>query len=158
MEIGIISDTHNHLPEKAEKLLRGVEYILHAGDVGGYHIIEKLAAIAPVQAVCGNTDLYTVASVLSAQLRFTLDGIRVLMKHDIGHLRFFASRLQGVNKDERPDLVVFGHTHRPVYEKVYNTYFVNPGSVSKPRGGFPCSLVRMSLRNGKIIDHQLIEV
>jgi hypothetical protein len=158
MEIGIISDTHNQLPEKAEKLLRGVEYILHAGDVGGYHIIEKLAAIAPVQAICGNTDLYTVASVLSAQLRFTLEGIRVLMKHDIGNLRFFASRIQSVNKDEIPDLVVFGHTHRPVYEKVYNTYFVNPGSASKPRGGFPCSLVRMRLQNGKIAGHRLIEI
>lgn len=150
MEIGIISDTHNQLSEKAEKLLRGVEYIFHAGDVGGYHIIEKLAAIAPVQAICGNTDLYTVASVLPAQLRVTLDGIKVLIKHDIGHLRFFASRMKSVNKEEMPDLVVFGHTHRPVYEKVYNTCFVNPGSASKPRGGFPCSLVRMKLLGGKL--------
>ncbi len=56
MKIGIISDTHNFLDPKIPRLLEGVEHILHAGDVGSQSIILQLEAIAPTNAVSGNTD------------------------------------------------------------------------------------------------------
>src|ERR671934_543327 len=61
MRIGVVADTHHpeflpDLPERLFELLEGVELILHAGDVGGRETLERLARIAPVQAVRGDHD------------------------------------------------------------------------------------------------------
>jgi len=56
MRIGVISDTHGLLSYEAEKALRRVDLILHAGDVGNQQILERLKTIAPVFAVRGNVD------------------------------------------------------------------------------------------------------
>ena len=57
MLIGVISDTHGLLRPEAVEALRGVEHILHAGDVGDIAILEKLSEIAPVTAIRGNVDV-----------------------------------------------------------------------------------------------------
>ena len=56
MRVGVISDTHGLLRPEAEKALRGMDLILHAGDVGNPQILERLKTIAPVFAVRGNVD------------------------------------------------------------------------------------------------------
>ncbi|NTU59706.1 MAG: metallophosphoesterase family protein, partial [Deltaproteobacteria bacterium] len=54
--VGLISDTHGLLRPEALDALRGVDRILHAGDVGGLAVLDALAQLAPVTAVRGNTD------------------------------------------------------------------------------------------------------
>ena len=56
MVIGVISDTHGLLRPEALAALRGVEHILHAGDVGDIGILDTLREIAPVTAIRGNVD------------------------------------------------------------------------------------------------------
>ena len=56
MRIGVISDTHNFFDPQIPKMFAGVEHILHAGDIGQLQILQELEQIAPVTAVCGNTD------------------------------------------------------------------------------------------------------
>lgn len=56
MRIGIIADTHGVLHPRVQDVFAGVDHILHAGDVGGAHILDALRAIAPVTAVAGNND------------------------------------------------------------------------------------------------------
>ncbi|HEX3473155.1 MAG TPA: metallophosphoesterase family protein, partial [Silvibacterium sp.] len=56
MLVGVISDTHGLLRPEAVAALRGVEHILHAGDVGEAAILDQLGQIAPVMAIRGNID------------------------------------------------------------------------------------------------------
>jgi len=156
MEIGIISDTHNQLPEKIGQIFKGVDLILHAGDIGYSHILESLSKIASVEGVYGNTDLYTVSSILPSRLTLNLEGMSVFMKHDIGNIKIYHAKLRSIHRELIPDMIVFGHTHKPLFEKIQHTYYINPGSASKPRGGSPCSVMRLNISAGMITDHQLI--
>lgn len=129
---------------------------MHAGDIGNSHILESLSTIASVEGVYGNTDLYTVSSILPSRLNLNLEGMSVFMKHDIGNIKIYNAKLRSIHKELIPDIVVFGHTHKPQFEKIQRTYFINPGSASKPRGGIPCSVMRLSISAGMIKDYLLI--
>ena len=66
MLIGVISDTHGLLRPEALAALRGVEHILHAGDVGDIAILDALREIAPVTAIRGNVDVAGACAELPA--------------------------------------------------------------------------------------------
>src|ERR1700760_1382369 len=80
--LGIISDTHGLLRPEALEALRGVDHILHAGDVGDIRILETLSKIAPVTALRGNIDVYGECSRLPATEVATLYGHSFYMLHD----------------------------------------------------------------------------
>jgi putative phosphoesterase len=157
-EIGIISDTHNHLPKEINQLFDGVDIIFHAGDIGNSPILQQLHDIAPTQAIYGNMDLYTLSSVLPAQVSVKIEEFQILMQHNIGNLFNFYWKLRNKKPEPFPDIVIFGHTHRPVYESIEETLFINPGSASQARGGFAASVMRLELAQGKILHHTLIEI
>jgi putative phosphoesterase len=158
MDIGLISDTHNQLPENINHLFKDVDIILHAGDIGYSHILENLSKIAAVEGVYGNTDLYTVSSILPSRLDLKLEGLNIFIRHDIGDINFYYAKLKSIKKELMPDIIIFGHTHRPFFKKIQRTYFINPGSASKSREGIPCSVMRLSISKGKVTDHQLIAI
>jgi uncharacterized protein len=79
--IGLISDTHGLLRPACTTRSRGVELILHAGDVVGDEILDELALIAPVQAVYGNCDAR--GSAASGAARPRMGGVRIHVSH--GH-------------------------------------------------------------------------
>ncbi len=137
MKIGIISDTHNFLDPKIPRLLEGVEHILHAGDVGSQSIILQLEAIAPTNAVSGNTDdpgmNYRATEVVS------LAGRKFLVHH-IVNPQALSEDLQNRIARERPDVIVFGHTHKPFSATVGGTLFFNPGYAGKSRFGMQRSV------------------
>lgn len=129
MKIGLISDTHGFLDPKVPKLFAGVEHILHAGDIGYASIILELEEIAPVTAVLGNTDVglhYRETEVVN------LDGRKFLVHHivDVQHP---AEGIRNRITKEKPDVVVFGHTHKPFNRKLKGTLYFNPGYAGKPR-------------------------
>lgn len=129
MKIGIISDTHNYLDPKVEKIFSGVEHILHAGDVGQPKIILELEQIAPVTAVLGNTDSDTTLRQTEV---VELAGRKFLIHHIVdpgSPSDIFQSRFDLV----KPDVVVFGHTHRQFNQMVGKTLFLNPGPACKKR-------------------------
>ena len=80
--LGLISDTHGLVRPGVYDALKGVELILHAGDVGGSEILDELRLIAPVKAVFGNTDPPDVAD-LSEQVVINVGGLRIHVSH--GH-------------------------------------------------------------------------
>ena len=47
--IGVISDTHGLYRPEISEIFNGVDYIIHAGDVGGIWVLDKLKEIAPVR-------------------------------------------------------------------------------------------------------------
>jgi len=86
LTIGVISDTHGLVRPEALAALRGVNRILHAGDVGSPEVLEALSAIAPVTAVRGNNDKGAWAKALPASVSVNLGSHVVLVLHDLSDL------------------------------------------------------------------------
>lgn len=131
MKIGVISDTHGWLDPKVLELLAGVGHILHAGDIGPDAIIGELETIAPVTAVIGNTDTSSAFRLTEA---VTLAGRKFLVHHIVDPYAL-KEELQLRVARERPDVVVFGHTHKAYCETSNGVLFFNPGSAGKPKFG-----------------------
>jgi len=137
MKIGIISDTHNFFDPQIPRLLAGVEHILHSGDIGLPRILFQLEEIAPVTAVSGNTDdpgfHYPLTEVLQlAQTKFLLH--HIVNPHSIQEV------LQHRIDLEKPDVVVFGHSHKPFCERRDGVLFFNPGYAGRSRFALPRSV------------------
>ena len=136
MKVGLISDTHNHLDPRIPALFTGVDHILHAGDIGLPWLIAQLEVIAPVTAVVGNTD---TALALKETEIVQLGGCKFLIHH-IVDVRSPAGLIRQRIALEEPDVVVFGHTHKPCSERIGGTLYINPGYAGRPRFGLARSL------------------
>jgi putative phosphoesterase len=132
VRIGIISDTHNYLDPKVLKAFEGVGHILHAGDIGLPRLISELEAIAPVSAVSGNTD---DPGLKYADTRLIELGRHRFLLHHIINPHAPAAPIQDRILHERPEVVVFGHTHKPFCERINGILFFNPGYAGKSRFG-----------------------
>ena len=151
--IGILSDNHGDWLPHIAKALSEVDAIIHAGDIGPYHIISAMEAIAPTTAVLGNTD---GDMPINERATTTLGGKKFFVQHIVEPHRLEAPLRKRLNH-AKPDVVVFGHTHKPFCETVGGILFLNPGSVTRPRGQFPPSLVRMTI-DGSEVKTEFIEL
>ena len=146
MKIGVISDTHGFLDPRVEKIFKGVDHILHAGDIGDPVIELELKLIAPVTVVLGNTDMglhYPLTAVLSlAEKKFLV--------HHIVNPHLLSPEMAASVATEKPDAVVFGHTHRAFAETVGGVFYFNPGYSGKPKPGAERSVAILHLENGEI--------
>ena len=133
MKIGVIADTHNHIPEKVFEIFSGVDLIIHAGDIGQDTILTNLHTIAPVRAVFGNMDHYPLVSNLKRMDIFQFEECRICLVHIIGSHKTFAYEL--FKQNIKVDVVIHGHTHRAEDVVFNNIRFLNPGSSSQPRSG-----------------------
>lgn len=137
MRIGVLSDTHNFFAPQIPRLFAGVDHILHAGDIGQPSIIHALEEIDPVTAVAGNTDEPGFRYPLIKTVE--LGGFRFLLNH-IVNPHSPEDSLRERLQQEQPDVVVFGHTHKPFCERLHGALFFNPGSAGKSRFGLPRTL------------------
>ena len=129
MKIGLISDTHGFLDPKIPEIFDGVDHILHGGDVGPYTLLLELQAIASVTAVLGNTDTFLNLKLTEvAQL-----GGRKFLIHHIVNPHALTDDLKDRIAREKPDVVLFGHTHKPFCETVGGILFFNRGYAGKQR-------------------------
>ena len=146
MKLGVISDTHNFLDPRIPGIFKGVDHILHAGDVGMPFILLELEQIAPVTAVLGNTDsCLTLWETEVAELA----GKNFLIHHivDPSHLSEVARRRITLAK---PDVVVFGHTHKAFHQQIGDILYLNPGYAGKPRFAQPRSVAILHCKEGPI--------
>ncbi len=152
IRIGLISDTHipsagKQLPDLVAELLWGVDLIIHAGDITVPSVLDWLEGIAPVVAAQGNEDTGLMDRRIAPSLIMQTRWGRIAAVHDLCYAdmpvreslaRFFRSPV---------DVVVHGHTHEPMVERVGSVLVVNPGSASFPnnRRDLPGSLGILTL-------------
>jgi putative phosphoesterase len=136
MKIGVISDTHNFFDPRIRTLFTGVEHILHGGDIGLPWVIMELESIAPVTAVLGNND----AGLDFKETEVIQLGGRKFLVHHIVDVHRPSDVVKRRITREIPDVVVFGHSHKPFNEVVDKTLYFNPGYAGKPRFGQPRSV------------------
>ena len=146
MKIGVISDTHNFFDPRIPDLFEGVEHIIHAGDVGTSAILTELEQIAPVTAVSGNTDSMLPLKEIEV---FELGRHKFLLQHIVQpHTPavLWSDRVQR----EKPDAIVFGHTHKPFNQTIEGIWYFNPGYAGKTRFGMERSVAVLHFQRGKI--------
>ena len=138
--LGVISDTHGLLRPEAVEALRGVDRILHGGDVGAPEILKELETIAPVTAVRGNVDGGAWSRQLPLGEVIEVDGISIYMLHILEKLDL---------KPEAAGLraVVYGHSHVPKIEEKNGVLYFNPGSAGPRRFKLPVTVGKLIVEN-----------
>jgi len=148
--IGVISDTHGLLRPEAIEALQGSDFIIHAGDIGKQNIIDVLSEIAPVTAVRGNVDKgdfglqYPISEVLKVEDAY----IYILHTSQELDLDPNAAGFQ---------VVVTGHTHKPVIENNNGVIYLNPGSAGPKRFSLPTTIATLVV-SGAEVAAEIIEL
>ncbi len=148
--VGIIADTHGLLPTTAVKALKGVDLIIHAGDVGSADVLKELKTIAPVVAVRGNMDKVQSLRKLPETEAVEVADVLLYVIHDIHRLDIALS-------ESGFDAVIHGHLHCPSVAENSGVLFLNPGSAAQPRRNFPASLALLHIR-GNSIETQIVDI
>ncbi len=143
MLVGLISDTHGLIRAEALAALAGVELILHAGDVGSFAVLRELQGIASVHAVVGNTDDPILG--LPPQVNLTLGALSIHMSH--GH-EAGSPTPDNLVRRYSADVIVYGHTHKPLIATRGKTLIVNPGAAGARRFNLQPSVGLLRLDKG----------
>jgi len=129
------------------EVFREVDHILHGGDIGNWDLIVELQALAPVTAVYGNTDGFDIRAKVPQVAELELDGFPIVITHGDQ----FGSPTPATLHEAFPraDIIIFGHSHRPLLDLVDKTVTVmNPGGAGAPRFGIPPSVGILELEPG----------
>ena len=150
MKILAVSDTHGR-DEKLEQVVereKPFDYLIHCGDVEGREFFIEALADCPCTIVAGNNDFF---SDLPREDEIVLEGHKIMVTH--GHNYGVSMDLYGISEEAAArecEIVLFGHTHKPVIEKKNGVLVINPGSVSFPRQeGRKPSYAILNLEEGK---------
>jgi hypothetical protein len=130
MIIGVLSDTHSlNIPAPVLDRFKSVDLIIHSGDICDTHTLKLLKKLAPVKAVQGNMDEMAVKKVLPVRELIDCEGIRIGVTHGhIGDGREALKNAMSAFKDDKMDVVIYGHSHHALNEKIGSTLYFNPGS------------------------------
>jgi len=151
MKIGVISDTHNFLDPKIPDLFKGVNHILHAGDIGLPWVLAELELIAPVTAVAGNTDDPALRYAPSKIVE--LAGRKFFIQH-IVHPQDEEERRQRHFAGQRLDAVIFGHTHKRFCETLDGVLYLNPGYAGRSKLGLERSAALLHCEENSVrVEH-----
>jgi putative phosphoesterase len=144
MLLGLISDTHDYFDPRLPEVFAGVDRILHAGDICSHRVLSQLEAIAPVTAVLGNNDF---GMDLPDTELVEVSSFRILARH-IVRPDALTPLVRERIEVERPDMVLFGHSHQRCDEVRDGRRFVNPGYAGKPRFNLRRSVALVGLGSG----------
>lgn len=133
MRILIVSDTHKKHKNLEEILEREspIDLMIHLGDAEGYEDYIAELAGCPLEIVAGNNDFF---SNLDREKELQIGKYKVLITH--GHYYYVSAGVEDLKKEalgREMDIVMFGHTHRPLLDYSRGIVTLNPGSVSYPR-------------------------
>lgn len=127
----MLSDTHGLLDSFILKYTAEADEIWHAGDIGGNKVLQSLEQIGkPIRGVFGNIDGQEIRSVFPEILKFTLEGVNVLMTHIGGYPEHYPSKIKSLITSIKPSIFICGHSHilRVIYDKDLKVLTLNPGA------------------------------
>jgi len=167
MRVGLLSDTHIPiaepvLPSAITEAFRGVDLILHAGDIYTLTVLDELQRIAPVLAAMGDDDYVNMLADdrMKQEHILKLHGLRLQLIHErpYSYISVSGQSRHSAGQDiyDAPDIVVFGHEHRAVVQRDGDILFINPGSPTFPdycRG--PGTVAILNIDSGEVQVHIL---
>ena len=130
MIIGVLSDTHSlNIPDAIIERFKSVDLIIHAGDICDIQTLRLLKKTAPTKAVQGNMDELVVKKELPVKEVIVCDSFKIGVTHGhIGETREALKNVMSSFKDDKMDVVIFGHSHQAMNERLGGTLYFNPGS------------------------------
>ncbi|OGO40524.1 MAG: hypothetical protein A2147_07625 [Chloroflexi bacterium RBG_16_57_8] len=142
MRIGLVSDTHipwarKALPPEVTEAFRGVDLILHAGDIYSHSVLDELERVAPVCAALGDDDYPSDDPRVKDKHVLYLEGQTLWLIHEgppcplsrTWRPLWWQSRISpGQDRNGKPDIIVSGHEHRAMVERCDGLLYVNSGS------------------------------
>jgi len=151
VKLGIVSDTHGLLRPEVIRVLRGVDQILHLGDVGKFSVLESLGEIAPVTVVRGNVDREGQCATLPETEVVLAEGQYIYMLHDLKslHLDPAAAKFAAV---------LSGHTHVPNFHTKKGVLYFNPGSCGPRRFELPVTVGLLTIGKGGKLLPQIVHL
>jgi len=158
--IGLISDTHSHLEESVFEYFEACDEVWHAGDIGAASVADRLEAFRPLRAVYGNIDEPAIRRRFPEDLRFELEGVEVFMTHIGGYPGRYNKRVLQLLRARPPGLYICGHSHilKVMPDKQLGLLHINPGAAGRQGFHKVKTVVRFSLREGRVEDLQVIEL
>jgi putative phosphoesterase len=141
IKVGVVSDTHGLLRPAVMERLAGVDFIIHAGDVGRPEVLTGLTRIAPTRSIRGNVDTALWACELPTTLTLDVGGRTIYVVHDI-------KEIGGIPSTEVYDVIIYGHTHRANFATREGVLYLNPGSAGPRRFKLPVTLATLDISAG----------
>ena len=152
--VAVISDTHlprrgAALPDAVVHAVRGADLLIHAGDLTSIAVLRALRAFGPpVVAVHGNADDEAVREILPETATVEVAGLTISVVHDAGPEAGRLGRLR--RRFPECDIVVFGHSHIPLYARDDGFVILNPGSATDRRRQPHHSMARIRVVDGAL--------
>ncbi|BDR65274.1 metallophosphoesterase [Clostridium tetani] len=136
MKIGIISDTHvTKKVENIDKLLKDyfydVDTIVHVGDFNSLEVIKRIKNKKKFIGVYGNNDSKDIKGVLPMKDIIKIEGYKIGLFHGHGGSKNTLDRAYDEFKDEKVDIIIFGHSHQPIIKTRNKILMINPGSPTR---------------------------
>lgn len=136
--IGVISDTHGLIRPEVIIALQPCDLIIHAGDIGSMEVVNTLKGIAPLIAVRGNVDKDDWCYQFPKNEVIEIEKKYIYVIHDLDELNI-DPKAAGI------DVVICGHSHKPLLEELQGVIYINPGSVGPRRFNLPTALSIMEI-------------
>lgn len=154
MLLVVLADTHLRdgapadLPARVWRAIGDCDVVLHAGDVTGGALLDRIGDRARVYAVLGNNDT-GLGGILPERRVEVLGGARIAMVHDAGARQGRGTRVRRWFPDA--DLVVYGHSHEPFAGFDAGMRLFNPGSPTQRRRQPFTTYGVVEITDGKVI-------
>jgi uncharacterized protein len=159
MRIGLISDTHGWLDDAVFKHFEQCDEVWHGGDFG-QDVIAPLQAFKPLRGVYGNIDGHEIRAEFPEKLRWTCEGVEVLMQHIGGYPNRYAPSVKKEMMKNPPQLFISGHSHilKVMFDDKLKCLHMNPGAAGKHGWHKVRTIIRFVVDGGRMRDCEVIEL
>lgn len=159
-KIGLLSDTHGHLPQKIFTHFKDCDEVWHAGDFGSQQVVDELKDFKPLRGVYGNIDGREIMNEFPLENIFRCEEVIVVMKHIGGYPKKYAPGVKELIIQEKPQLFISGHSHilKIVYDNDLHCLHINPGACGEQGWHQVKTLVKFVIDRKEIKDCKVIEL
>lgn len=132
-KIGVLSDTHGHLPKEVYEFFKDVDLIIHAGDIGSVDVLNELQAFKKTVAVYGNIDDFDVVVLTEKVENIEIEGLKIMVTHIGGYPNRYERGIKELIEIERPNIFISGHSHilKVMNDPKYSLLHINPGAAGR---------------------------
>lgn len=146
-KIGVLSDTHGHLPKEVYEFFKDVDLIIHAGDIGSVDVLNELQAFKKTVAVYGNIDDFDVVALTEKVENIEIEGLKIMVTHIGGYPNRYERGIKELIEIERPNIFISGHSHilKVINDPKYSLLHINPGAAGRQGMHQISTLVRFTI-------------
>lgn len=146
-KIGVLSDTHGHLPKEVYEFFKDVDLIIHAGDIGSVDVLNELQAFKKTVAVYGNIDDFDVVVLTEKVENIEIEGLKIMVTHIGGYPNRYERGIKELIEIGRPNIFISGHSHilKVISDSKYSLLHINPGAAGRQGIHQISTLVRFTI-------------